>query len=183
MLGSGEILVMPCTPQVSHLYTHSPVWNANSKFCFLFSPDSLEKSKAWGKRNVDSLNLMPFNKSPIYTVSTWGKKWCMRAQNASPLDQEFVKFWILTFWKSFQFQKLFQYLISCIASCYHICTTFTIPIQLLTKEFVSAFYVSTLSTNEKSSHRAAAWRKWKNKFRTSVRGQGSRLQSNLCLHI
>ena len=111
MLGSGEILVMPCTPQVSHLYTHSPVWNANSKFCFLFSPDSLEKSKAWGKRNVDSLNLMPFNKSPIYTVSTWGKKWCMRAQNASPLDQEFVKFWILTFWKSFHFQKLFQYLI------------------------------------------------------------------------
>ena len=40
--------------------------------------------------------------------------------------------------------------------------TFTKPMQLLKKEFVSAFYVSTLSTNEKSSHRAAAGRKWKN---------------------
>ena len=54
-------------------------------------------------------------------------------------------------------------------ACYHNCTTFTKPIQLLKKEFVSAFYVSTLSTNEKSSHRAAAGRKWKNKFRKSVR--------------
>lgn len=35
-------------------------------------------------------------------------------------------------------------------------------------EFFLAFYVSTLSTNEKSSHRAAAGRKWKNKFRKSV---------------
>ena len=32
-------------------------------------------------------------------------------------------------------------------SCYHNCTTFTKPIQLSKKEFVSAFYVSTLSTN------------------------------------
>ena len=30
-------------------------------------------------------------------------------------------------------------------------------------------YVLTLSTNEKSSHRAAAGRKWKNKFRKGVR--------------
>ena len=37
------------------------------------------------------------------------------------------------------------------------------------KEFVSAFHVSTLSTNEKSWHRAAAGRKWKNTFRKSVR--------------
>ena len=51
-------------------------------------------------------------------------------------------------------------------ACYHKCTTFTKPIQLSKKEFVSAFYVST---NEKSSHRAAAGRKWKNKFRKSVR--------------
>ena len=54
-------------------------------------------------------------------------------------------------------------------TCYHNCTTFTKPIQLSKKEFVSAFYVLTLSTNEKSSHRAAAGRKWKNKFRKSVR--------------
>ena len=54
-------------------------------------------------------------------------------------------------------------------SCYHKCTTFTKPIQLLKKEFVSAFYVSILLTNEKSSHRAAEGRKWKNKFRKSVR--------------
>ena len=54
-------------------------------------------------------------------------------------------------------------------SCYHNCTTYTKPIQLSKKEFVSAFYVLTLSTNEKSSHRAAAGRKWKNKFRKSVR--------------
>jgi len=43
--------------------------------------------------------------------------------------------------------------------CNHDCTTFTKPIQLLKKEFVLAFYVSTLSTDEKSSHRAAAGRK------------------------
>ena len=55
------------------------------------------------------------------------------------------------------------------SACYNNCTTFTIPIQLSKKEFVSAFYVSTLLTNEKSSHRAAAGRKWKNKFRKSVR--------------
>merc|ERR1712155_428938 len=53
--------------------------------------------------------------------------------------------------------------------CYHNCTTCTKPIQLSKKEFVSAFYVLTLSTNEKSSHRAAEGRKWKNKFRKSVR--------------
>ena len=51
----------------------------------------------------------------------------------------------------------------------HKCTTFTKPIQCLKKGFVSAFYVSTQSTNEKSLHRAAAGRKWKNKFRNSVR--------------
>ena len=56
-----------------------------------------------------------------------------------------------------------------VGPCYHNCTTFTKPIQLLKTEFVSAFYISTLSTNEKSSHRAAAGRKWKNKFRKSVR--------------
>ena len=33
------------------------------------------------------------------------------------------------------------------------------------KEFVWAFYVSTLSTNYKLSHRAAAGRKWKKKIR------------------
>ena len=53
--------------------------------------------------------------------------------------------------------------------CYHNYTTFTKPIQLSKKEFVSEFYGLTLSTNEKSSHRAAAWRKLKNKFRKSVR--------------
>ena len=53
--------------------------------------------------------------------------------------------------------------------CYHKCKTFTKQIQPFKKEFVLAFYVSTLSTNEKSSHKAAAGRKWKNKLRKSVR--------------
>ena len=35
--------------------------------------------------------------------------------------------------------------------------------------FDLAFYVSTLSTNEKSWHRAAAGRIWKNEFRKTVR--------------
>ena len=39
----------------------------------------------------------------------------------------------------------------------------------LHKEFVSAFYVSPRSINERSAHRASAWRKWKNEFRESVR--------------
>ena len=56
----------------------------------------------------------------------------------------------------------------CPYSCYHKCTTFSKQSSFQKKEFVSAFYVSTLSTNEKSSHRAAAGRKWKNKFRKSV---------------
>ena len=55
-----------------------------------------------------------------------------------------------------------------VRACYHNCTTFTKPIQLSKKEFVLAFYVLRLSTNEKSSHRAAEGRKWKNKFRKSV---------------
>ena len=42
------------------------------------------------------------------------------------------------------------------ASCVHRCMTFTKPIQLFKSECDSAFYVSTLSTNEKSWHRAAA---------------------------
>ena len=106
MLGTGEILVMPCTPQVSHLYTHSPVWNANSKFCFLFSPDSLEKSKAWGKRNVDSLNLMPFNKSPIYAVFIYLGKEVMyesaECQSIGPGVCEILNFDIL---KKFSISK------------------------------------------------------------------------------
>ena len=40
--------------------------------------------------------------------------------------------------------------------CVHKCTTFTKPIQLFKSEFDVAYYVSTLSTNEKSWHRAAA---------------------------
>ena len=41
----------------------------------------------------------------------------------------------------------------------HRCKTFTKPIQLFKSEFNSAFYISALSTNQKSSHRAAAGRK------------------------
>ena len=44
------------------------------------------------------------------------------------------------------------------------------------KEFVSAFYVSTLSTNEKSAHRAAAGRKWKNINPDKVSGHSSLIQ-------
>ena len=67
-----------------------------------------------------------------------------------------------------------------VTTCYHNCTTFTKPIQLYKKKnFFSAFYVSILSTNEKSSHRAAAGRKWKNKFRKSVRA----VVFNPTLHI
>ena len=40
--------------------------------------------------------------------------------------------------------------------CVHKCTTFTKPIQLFKSEFDVAYYVSTLSTNEKSWHSAAA---------------------------
>ena len=51
----------------------------------------------------------------------------------------------------------------------HKCTPFTNQFTCFHKEYESAFNVSTLSTNEQSSQRAAAGRKWKNKFRKSVR--------------
>ena len=55
--------------------------------------------------------------------------------------------------------------------CGHNCTTFTKPIHRFWWEFDSAFYVSTLSTNEKSWHRAAAGRKWKKNHKKSSSNQ------------
>ena len=51
----------------------------------------------------------------------------------------------------------------------HKCTTFTKPIQLFLKWIcLGILCFNTVNQWEKSSHRVAAGRKWKNKFRKSV---------------
>ena len=91
-------------------------------------------------------------------------------------SEEFSQAWSLhvTLKLSLTIMKRIDFTIVCMG--HTITSAWHLPNQSIwfKKEFVSAFYVSTLSTNRKSSHSAAADRKWKNSEKVS--GQSSSIQ-------